>query len=171
MNTARDTLPGDISALKAALIIERAKALEVAAELAVARAKASEDMALIAHQKLRIARLERQLYGQRSERSARLIDQLALDFEELEAGATEDELAAEKAVAMTTPVAGFTRKRPERNTSPDRLPRERVVIDPPTACECCGGSRLRKLGEDITRTLESQPRQWKGIETDRKSVV
>jgi hypothetical protein len=32
-------------------------------------------MALIAHQKLRIARLERQLYGQRSERSARLIDQ------------------------------------------------------------------------------------------------
>jgi len=28
-----------------------------------------------------------------------------------------------------------------------------VVIDPPTACECCGGNRLRKLGEDVTRTL------------------
>ena len=52
-------------------------------------------MALIAQQKLRIAKLERQVYGQRSERSARLIDQLALEFEELEAGATEDELAAE----------------------------------------------------------------------------
>ena len=48
------------------------------AELAVARAKASEDVALIAQQKLRIAKLERQVYGQRSERSARLIDQLAL---------------------------------------------------------------------------------------------
>ena len=99
MDAARDALPDDITALKEALIIERAKGLEVAAELAVARAKASEDVALIAQQKLRIAKLERQVYGQRSERSARLIDQLALTFEELEASATEDELAAEKAVA------------------------------------------------------------------------
>ena len=134
----------------------------MAAELAVARAKASEDVALIAQQKLRIAKLERQVYGQRSERSARLIDQLALTFEELEASATEDELAAETAVAKTTSVRGFTRKRPERNTFPDHLPRERVVIDPPTACECCGGNRLRKLGEDVTRTLESQPASVEG---------
>src|SRR5580692_12003381 len=59
------------------------------AELAVARAKASEDAALIVQQTLRIAKLERQVYGQKSERSARLIDQLALTFEELEANATE----------------------------------------------------------------------------------
>ncbi len=171
MDAARDALPDDIDALKAALIIERAKALEAAAELAVARAKASEDMALIAQQKLRIAKLERQVYGQRSERSVRLIDQFALAFEELEAGATEDELAAESAVAKTTTVAGFTRKRPERNTFPDHLPRERVVIDPPTTCECCGGNRLRKLGEDVTRTLETQPRQWKVIETVREKFT
>ena len=50
-------LPDDIAALKAALAIERARVREVvaerdagAAELAVARAKASEDLALIAHQ-------------------------------------------------------------------------------------------------------------------------
>jgi transposase len=49
---------------------------------------------VIAAQKLRIARLERRIYGQRSERSARLIDQLALELEVLEASATEDELAA-----------------------------------------------------------------------------
>jgi transposase len=171
MDTARDVLPDDITALKEALIIERAKAVEVAAELAVARAKASEDVALIAQQKLRIAKLERQVYGQRSERSARLIDQLALEFEELEAGATEDELAAETAVAKTTSVRGFTRKRSERNTFPDHLPRERVVIDPPTACECCGGNRLRKLGEDVTRTLETQPRRWKVIETVREKFT
>ncbi len=168
MDTAHSVLVRENAALKAALAVAQTKGQEVAAELAVARAKASEDMALIAQQKLRIAKLERQVYGQRSERSARLIDQLALDFEELEASATEDELAAEKAVARTTTVAGFTRRCPERNTFPDHLPRERVVIDPPTACECCGGSRLRKLGEDITRTLESQPRQWKVIETVRE---
>src|SRR3954470_22733432 len=168
MDTARDALPDDIAALKEALATERAKALDIAAELAVARAKASEDSALIVQQKLRIAKLERQIYGQRSERSSRLIDQLALTFEDLECDATEDELAAERAIAQTTSVCGFTRTRPERNTFPDHLPRERVVIDSPMACECCGGNRLRKLGEDVTRTLESVPRQWKVIETVRE---
>src|ERR1700675_3228289 len=94
------------------------------AELAVARAKASEDAALIAQQNLRIAKLERQVYGQKSERSARLIDQLALVFEELEASVMEDELAAEQAVAKTTNVRGFTRRSAERNTFPEHLPRE-----------------------------------------------
>ena len=168
MDTPRDALPDDMTALKEALASERAKALDIAAELAVALAKASEDTALIAHQKLQIAKLQRQIYGQRSERSSRLIDQLALTFEELESSASEDELAAERAVARTTTVRGFTRTRPERNTFPDHLPRERVVIAPPTACECCGGNRLRKLGEDVTRTLESVPRQWKVVETLRE---
>jgi hypothetical protein len=113
MDAAPDAVPDDIAALKEALV--------------VARAKASEDAALIAEQKLRIARLERQIYGRRSERSSRLIDQLALTFEELQASATEDELTAEKAVAKVTSVRGFTRQRPERNTFPDHLPRERVV--------------------------------------------
>jgi transposase len=171
MDSARAALARENAALKAALADAQAKGLEVAAELAVSRAKASEDMALIAQQKLRIAKLERQVYGQRSERSARLIDQLALGFEELEASATEDELAAEAAAAKTTTVAAFTRKRPERNTFPDHLPRERVVLDPPTTCECCGGTRLRKLGEDVTRTLETQPRQWKVIETVREKFT
>jgi len=157
MDAAPDAVPDDIAALKEALV--------------VARAKASEDAALIAEQKLRIARLERQIYGRRSERSSRLIDQLALTFEELQASATEDELTAEKAVAKVTSVRGFTRQRPERNTFPDHLPRERVVIDPPTACACCGSNRLRKLGEDVTCTLESIPRQWKVIETVREKFT
>ena len=155
MDPASEALPNDVAALKAALIAERARRLAVAAELAVAQAKASEDMALIAAQRLRIAKLERQVFGQRSERSARLIDQLALEFEELAASATEDELAAEQAAAETTTVRPFTRRRAERDTFPDHLPRERVVIDPPTACACCGGNRLRKLGEDVTQTLET----------------
>ena len=171
MDADRDAVPDDIAALKEALAVERAKALEVVAELAVARAKASEDGALIAQQKLRIAKLERQIYGQRSERSSRLIDQLALTFEELAADATEDELAAERAVARTTTVRGFIRKRAERQTFPEHLPRERVVIDPPTVCGCCGGARLRKLGEDVTRTLEAIPRQWKVVETVREKFT
>ena len=121
-------LPDDIAALKAALAIERARVRDVvaerdagAAELAVARAKTSEDLALIAHQRLRIAQLERQLYGPRAERSERLIDQLALQFEEFAASASEDELTAEIAVAKTTNVAGFTRKRAERGAFDNRI--------------------------------------------------
>ncbi|WP_244620664.1 IS66 family transposase zinc-finger binding domain-containing protein, partial [Methylosinus sporium] len=138
---------------------------------AVGKALLDENAALraeLAAQKLQIAKLERQIYGQKSERSARLLEQLALMFEELEASATEDEIAAEQAVAKTTAVAGFTRKRPERNTFPEHLPRERVVIEAPTSCACCGGQRLRKLGEDVTQTLETTPRQWKVIETVRE---
>ena len=165
MDAGLEALPDDVGALRAALLATRA-------ELAVAKAMASEDQALIAHQKLRIAKLERQIYGPHAERSARLFDQMELTFEELQASATEDEIAAEMAVAKTTAVAGFTRKRPaERNTFPDHLPRERVVIDPPAACECCGGTRLRKLGEDVTQTLESIPRQWKVIETVREKFT
>lgn len=171
MDADPGALPDDIDALKAALMSERARMKEVAAELAVARAKASEDLALIAHQKLRIAKLERQIYGPRSERASLLVEQMALAFEELEASATEDELAAETAVAQVTSVAGFARQRPERNTFPEHLPRERVVIAPPTACSCCGGTRLRKMGEDVTKTLESIPRQWKVIETVREKFT
>src|SRR5271166_4678085 len=54
---------------------EAARAARVEAELAVAKAKASDDQAVIAHQQLQIAKLTRQLYGQRSERTVRLLDQ------------------------------------------------------------------------------------------------
>jgi transposase len=179
MDEELSNLPDDVAALKQVLTIALAKAsaaeqkhLDAAAELAVAKAMASEDKALIAHQALRIAKLERQLYGPRKERSAQLQDQMEFELEELEASATEDEIAAELAVVKTTTVAGFVRKRPEpRTTFPDHLPRERVVIDPPTSCACCGGNRLRKLGEDVTRTLESIPRQWKVIETVREKFT
>ena len=59
MAAADDDLPEDIEALKAALIAERAKrineaarATRVEAELAVAKARASSDAAVIAHQRL-----------------------------------------------------------------------------------------------------------------------
>jgi transposase len=61
MNADHDAGPDDVAALKEALAAERAKGLEIAAELAVARAKASEDEALIASQKLQIAKLRHQI--------------------------------------------------------------------------------------------------------------
>ena len=171
MDSRLGALPDDIDALKTALIAEAARAAYAEAELAVARAKASDDQALIAHQQLRIEKLTRELYGPRSERTSRLLDQIELQFEELESSATEDEIAAEMAVAKTTTVAGFTRKRPARKPFPEHLPRERVMVPGPTACLCCGGGRLRKLGETVTETLESIPRQWKVIQHVREKFT
>ncbi|WP_244529187.1 MULTISPECIES: IS66 family transposase zinc-finger binding domain-containing protein [unclassified Mesorhizobium] len=39
------------------------------------------------------------------------------------------------------------------------MPRERIVIPAPCSCPTCG-TRLSKLGEDVTDTLEVIPRQW-----------
>ena len=63
MDASRAALFEENTALKAALAAAQTKGLEVAAELAVARAKASEDLALIAQQKLRIAKLYQRLFG------------------------------------------------------------------------------------------------------------
>src|SRR4051794_10646298 len=93
---------------------------------------------------------------------------MELAFEELESSASEDEIAAERAAAKTTNVVSFMRKRPARRPFPEHLPRERVVEAGPTSCLCCGSPRLRKLGEDVTETLEVIPRQWKVIQHVRE---
>jgi transposase len=164
MGDGPEKLPEDIEALHAALLATRA-------ELAVVRAQQSDDQALIAHLKLQIEKLNRDRYGPRSERTARLLDQLELTLEELETSATEDELVAEIAAARTsnaTTMASFTRQRPSRKPFPDYLPRERVIVPGPTSCVCCGGARLSKLGEDITETLEVIPKSWKVIQHVRE---
>lgn len=144
------------------------------AELAVARAEAARVRAINADLEARNALLElqnekmrRALYGQRSERSRQLVDQMELTFEELEATATEDEVLALLAATRAS-VAPFERKRPARKPLPDHLPRERVVVPAPCTCPACGSSRLSKLGEDVTETLEVIPRQWKVIQTVRE---
>lgn len=171
-------IPDDVEALKVALAsmqaeldAARADAAVAVAEAAAAKAERADDQALIAHLKLQIAKLKRERFGTSSERTSRLLDQLELQLEELEASATEDELAAEKAAARaTTPVKAFTRNKPSRQPFPEHLPRERVVIEAPRTCACCGGSRLSKLGEDVTETLEVIPRQWKVIQTVREKL-
>ena len=62
---------------------------------------------------------------------------------------------------------GFERRKPARRPLPEHLPRERIVYPSPSACPCCGGA-LRKLGEDVTETLELVPRQWKVIQHVRE---
>ena len=162
-----DSLPDDVETLKRLL-----RARE--ADLARARAEASSAEALIAYLRLTIEKMRREIFGPRSERKARLLDQLELELEELEAAAGEDDLAAEQAASsagVTTPVRAFARKRPSRKPFPAHLPRERVIVPGPSACACCGSIRLAKLGEDVTETLEVVPRQWKVVQYVREKFT
>ena len=151
----------DTEGLKAALVASEARA-------AAAETKASDAEAQVAALTLMIEKLRRALYGRRSERSERLLNQLELALDEVTASKTEDELAAEKAAAGSTEIKGFVRRKPARKPFPDHLPRERVLVPGPMACACCGSERLSKIGEDVTETLEVIPRRWKVIQTVRE---
>jgi transposase len=182
MDTAVSSLPNDIEALKALLLAASSqaeaasraadaaiqRAAEAEAKLANAQAQASATEALIAHFKLQIAKLRREQYGSSAERTRRLIDQMELQLEDLEADATQDGLAAAETAGKASTVAAFARKRPAKKPFPEHLPRERVVIPAPCSCPACGGERLSKLGEDVTETLEVIPRAWKVIQTVRE---
>src|SRR6476660_3908852 len=117
-----------IVAERAARITAQAELSDARAEAANAQADLTSSEALIAHLKLAIEKLRRELYGTRSERTARLLDQMELQLEDLEAAATEDELVAENTAGRTQTVKSFQRKRPARKPFPGHLPRERVVI-------------------------------------------
>jgi transposase len=101
-------------------------------------------------------------------RSAKLLDQLELQLEELVADAAEDRVQAER---KTTKVGAFERRKPVKKSFPEHLPRERMVVEGPSTCSCCGSDRIVKMGEDITETLEVIPRQWTVIQTVREKIT
>ena len=157
MDSDPGELPNDFEALKTALGAERreriARVADIEALLAAARAKASDDEALIAHQKLQIDKLRRELYGPRSERTSRILDQMELQLEELESAATEDEIDAERAAAKTTrsPPSGAS----ARHASPF-----------PSICRASGCSyrdrqrAFAAVADDCASWARPSPRHW-----------
>ncbi len=95
MTDSSESLPTDLATAHAMILAERAarveaEALAANAQAATARAKAevanaradlSSTEALIGRLKLEIEKLRRQLYGTRSERTARLLEQMELQLE------------------------------------------------------------------------------------------
>jgi transposase len=171
MGTAVSPFPDDVEALKALLAVALERADEAEARAANAEARESAIEAMIAHLKLQIAKLRREQFGPSAERSRRLLEQMELELADLEADASEDDLLAEAAAARTSSVVALERKRPARKPFPEHLPRERVVVLAPCSCPACGGTRLSKLGEDVTETLEVIPRAWKVVQTVREKFA
>ena len=86
MTPATIPVPDDLEALRAALAAEQLARRE-------AEARASGAEAMVAHLKLLIAKLRHEQFGASSERGRKLLDQLELQLEEVQAAAAEDEAA------------------------------------------------------------------------------
>jgi transposase len=103
-----------------------------------------------------IAKMKRAMFGPRSERSQRLLDQMELQLEELAAGLGEDAARLERRASRFAALRGARR----RGGTFLMTCRAGVVVHPmPASCPCCGGTRLSKIGEDITETLDVVPRR------------
>jgi transposase len=164
------SLPEDLAGAHAMILAERATRLEAEVRARNAEAEVSSTRLEIERLRLLLARMRRERFGQSSERGARLIEQLELQLAELEESASEEETAAEIAVPMVEPAARPRgARKPARRPLPENLPRERIIYPAPCACPRCGGP-VRKLGEDITETLECEPRRWKVVEHVREKV-
>ena len=126
--------------------------MQAKAEAASAVADRSSHEALIAHLKLEIEKLRRQLYGQRAERKERLLDQLELQLESWSVGHGR-RLAAEAAAKPTQTVRSFTRRRAGAQALPGEY---RTRAD----CPCRPEAAVLRIGQlveawrDVTETLE-----------------
>jgi transposase len=171
MAPAIDSLPTDLSAAHAMIIAQREALIVAEAKAQNAEAEARHRALLIEQMKFTIAKLRHERFGQSAERGA-LLEQLELQLADMEEDASEAEakaqMAATAAAREKIEVRAFERRKPARRPLPEQLPRERIVYPVPVACPCCGGGTLRKIGEDVTETLELVPRQWKVIQHVRE---
>ncbi|HMA15813.1 MAG TPA: IS66 family transposase [Kiloniellaceae bacterium] len=171
--TAPNPLPSDLAEAHAMILAERTARL--AAEAEAARAKEAQRILdlEIERLKLEIARLRRHRFGTSSERSTRL-EQLELALTDLQESVAEAESVDVLRAADLDPATVRARstaapRKPARRPLPEHLPRTRVVYPAPAACPCCGGA-LRKLGEEITESLERLPARWFVIQHVREKV-
>lgn len=115
----------------------------------------------IEHLKLVIAKLRRMMFGTKSEKVTREIEQLELKLEEMETRQAEH--------ARTTPTVTDAKNKPTRRQLPEHLPREvHTHLPQQDSCTQCGGE-LRKLSEDVSEMLEYVPASFKVIRHVRRS--
>ena len=165
-----DSLPTDLASAHALIVAQRQALSAAEIRAAAAESEAQYRALLIEKLKFTIRKLQHDRFGQSSERGA-LLDQLELQLADLEADAAQAQVLAQIAAVAASEkmvVPSFERRRPARRPLPEHLPRERTVYPALTVCPCCGGTTLRKIGEDVTETLELVPRQWKVIQHVRE---
>ena len=155
MTIAIENLPDDIAALKQIIA-------NLTRDAVVAQAE-------IAKLKFQLARYRRAEFGRSSEKLARDIAQLELAIETVETDQAERLAAQPPAVAALIGAAADAQK-PARRPLPEHLPREEVVHQAPCTCPGCGGT-LRKIGADVTETLDYVPGRFKVVRHVRDKLA
>src|SRR5690348_16825631 len=122
----------------------------------------------IARLKFQLARYRRAEFGRSSEKLAREVEQLELALEALETDQAERLATASPAVAAAVETAAEAQK-PARRPLPQHLPREDLRHPAPCTCPTCGGA-LRRIGEEITETLDYVPGRFKVIRHTREQL-
>jgi transposase len=157
MTDSTGDLPEDAEQLKQLLIAARRD-----------RDAAIAERDRVAAQNERLAHMLRQLrrnhFGRKSEKLGD--DQLNLGLEDLETSIASSDAAAEKADA-TLAASRRKARRVNRGNLPAHLPREEIIIDPPSkVCPCCRGD-LHVIGEDTSERLDKIPAKYRVIVTRR----
>jgi len=148
----------DPETLKALLIAKHNESVEQHKQL---RSISQE----IEHLKLVIEKYRRMIFGRKSEKLTRELEQLELRLEELEATQAAEQAAQEVAEAQQASSPRSDSKprssRPRRKPLPADLPREVITHMPEhDCCPGCGG-QLRQFGEDVSEQLERIPATYK----------
>ncbi|HEY3910645.1 MAG TPA: IS66 family transposase [Stellaceae bacterium] len=154
MTNPPESLPDDITTLKRIIA-------EMARDAVAAQAE-------IAKLKFQLARYRRAEFGRSSEKLAREAEQLELAIESLETDQAERLAAASPAVAAAIEEA-VERHKPARRPLPAHLLREEILHPAACACPHCGGV-LRRIGEDVTETLDYVPGRFKVIRHVREKL-
>jgi transposase len=149
-----ESLPDDIAALK-----------RIIADMARDAVSAQTEIAKL---KFQLARYRRAEFGRSSEKLAHEIEQLELAIEALQTDQAERLETASPVVAAVVEAAVEAQK-PARRPLPDHLPREEVRHPAACACPHCGGA-LRRIGEDVTETLDYVPGRFKVIRHVREKL-
>jgi transposase len=170
VTTLSDPLPADLASAHAMILAQRALLEQERSALIMAQSEVKVRALEIERLKLLLAKARREQFGQSSERSKLLVEQLELAIEDLEETQAEEETKAEIAAPAAAKEKRTRAPRGPRKL-PDNLPVERVVEPAPCACGKCGGLRLRKLGEVVSKALECDPRRWKIVEHVREKFA
>src|SRR5437773_6936537 len=149
-----DQLPDDAPALKQIITAMAQDAIAAQAEIAKLR--------------FQLARYRRAAFGRSSEKLEREAEQLELAIEALETDQAERMAIASPFVAAAIEGAIEARK-PARRPLPEHLPREEMTHPAPCTCPTCGGA-LRRIGEEITETLDYVPGRFKVVRHIREKL-
>ena len=111
-----------------------------------------------------VAQLKRLIFGTKSERFEPAVDEDQLPlFDQGPPPVSPEPVLRRSSLSISIP---RVKKKPRRQVLPDHLPRETIIIEPDVDI-----SRLKKIGDEVTETLDYRPARLVVIRRERPKYV